>query len=215
MHDFGLVEGVATVFVLCLIGWQFVFFQVVRPKIMSRVGRWLAADVRESTGAWDAGLYDTEGPSTPGKTTAVAVADFLVTVLGTVGVFAAFGIPAFLLAEAGLPNRWEGIVTGTSIRIADADVPAMVEREVNARITLRNDSRIAMAQCVVQVEGYRAQNGYLRGRSRAVRVEPGATLEVPMTLGVQSRVSGTHSFRMGLECANRLKDRMRTRIIVR
>ena len=110
MDQLGLVEIVGIIVVLCLISWQFVFFQFVRPRIMRRIGRRLSVEVQESEseGPWDAGVYNAEESAPLGRTAAVAIADFLVTVLGTVGVFAAAGIPLFLLADSGLPNAGKG-----------------------------------------------------------------------------------------------------------
>ena len=54
------------------------------------------------------------------------MADFVLTLGGTVGVLAAVSIPLFLLADSGLPHRWEGQLTGTSARIGDVPVPVMI-----------------------------------------------------------------------------------------
>ena len=107
-NQIGLVETAGIIVVLALIAWQVVFFQVVRPRIMARIGRWLNVDVRESTGAWDAGLYDTREGAPVRKTAGVAAADLVVILVGVVGVVGAVTIPLFLLAESGLPYRWEG-----------------------------------------------------------------------------------------------------------
>ncbi len=101
MDQLGLVEIAGIVVVICLIAWQFVFFEFVRPRIMQRIGRRLNVGVHESLGAWDAGVYDTEASAPVRKTAAVAIADFAVTILGTVGVFAVVSIPLFIWPRAG------------------------------------------------------------------------------------------------------------------
>ena len=93
MDQLGLVEIAGIGVVLGLVAWQFVFFQFVRPRIMQRIGRRLDVEVHESLGAWDAGVFDTENAAPIRKTAAVAVADFVVTLAGTVGVFATVSIP--------------------------------------------------------------------------------------------------------------------------
>ena len=99
MDQLGLVEIAGIVVVICLIAWQFVFFEFVRPRIMQRIGRRLTVGVHESLGAWDAGVYDTEDSAPVRKTAAVAIADFAVTIFGTVGVFAVVSIPLFHLGR--------------------------------------------------------------------------------------------------------------------
>jgi hypothetical protein len=112
MNDIGLVEGVGIVVVLMMIAWQVLFFQVVRPRIMARIGQWLTVGVHESQDAWDAGLFDAEEGAPLRKTFGVAVLDFVVIMVGVVGVIAAVAVPLFLLTESGLPYRWEGRLLG-------------------------------------------------------------------------------------------------------
>ncbi len=207
MDQLGLVEIVGIIVVLCLISWQFVFFQFVRPRIMRRIGRRLSVEVQESAGPWDAGVYNAEESAPLGRTAAVAIADFLVTVLGTVGVFAAAGIPLFLLADSGLPNRWEGRLTGASVRIGDITVPVMEDRRAVASVVVRNESNGPMRDCRIDVTDYRARDGYLNGFSKAFDLEPGTTQSIELPLSVMNRVPGTHPFRVSLECEQRLRDR--------
>jgi hypothetical protein len=206
MNQLGLVEIAGIIVVLALIAWQVVFFQVVRPRIMARIGRWLGADVHESVGAWDAGVFDTQDGAPLRKTVGVWVADLAITLVGVVGVIAAVTIPLFLLVESGLPSRWEGQITGTAVRIGDIVVPPMTDRKTTARVTVRNEARAAMRACRLDVAGYTARNGYLNGASNFFDLGPAASETVDLVLDVLQRKPGTHAFRVNLECAMRLKD---------
>jgi hypothetical protein len=207
MDHLGLVEIAGIVIVLCLIAWQFVFFEFVRPRIMRRIGRRLNVGVHESLEAWDAGVYDTEDSAPVRKTAAVAFADFAVTVLGTAGVFALVSIPLFLLAESGLPHRWEGNVTGTAARIGDITVPEMAGGRAVAAVMVRNEASDVMRACRVSVTDYRARDGYLTGTSDSFELAVGAATSVQLPLRVTTSVPGAHDFRVSLECRERLKDR--------
>lgn len=207
MDQLGLVETAGIVVVLCLLFWQFAFFQWVRPLIMQRIGRRLSVEVQESAGPWDAGVYDAEESAPLRKTAAVAIADFLVTLLGTVGVFTAVSVPLFLLAESGLPNRWEGQLTGASVRIGDITVPVMDDRSAAASVVVRNESNGPMRDCRIEVADYRARDGYLNGFSHTFELAPGTTQSIDLPLSAMKRVPGTHQFRISLECEQRLRDR--------
>jgi len=207
MDHLGLVEIAGIVIVLCLIAWQFVFFEFVRPRIMRRIGRRLNVGVHESLDAWDAGVYDTEDSAPVRKTAAVVIADFAVTILGTAGVFALVSIPLFLLAESGLPYRWEGRVAGTAARIGDISVPEMARGRAVAAVMVRNEASEAMRACRVSVTDYRARDGYLTGASDFFELAAGAAQSVQLPLRVTTSVPGTHDFRVSLECGGRLKDR--------
>jgi hypothetical protein len=207
VDQLGLVEIAGIVIVLCLISWQFVFFQFVRPLIMRRIGRRFSVEVQESVGPWDAGVYNAEESAPLRRTAAVAIADFLVTLLGTVGVFAFVSIPLFLLADSGLPNRWEGRLTGSSVRIGDITVPVMDDRNAVAGVVVRNESNGPMRDCRIEVADYRARDGYLNGFSNTFDLSPGTTQSVELPLSVMKRVPGTHRFRISLECEQRLRDR--------
>lgn len=206
MNQIGLVEAAGIVVVLALVAWQIVFFQVVRPRIMARIGRRLNVGVHESTGPWDAGVYDTQEGAPVRKTASVAVIDLVVILVGVVGVIAAVTIPLFLLVESGLPSRWEGQLTGTSVRIGEITVPPMIDRKTTARVTVRNESRDAMRACRLDLAGYTARNGYLNGASNYFDLAPAASETVELALDVQKPVPGTHAFRVNLECSTRLKD---------
>lgn len=214
MNQIGLVEAAGIIVVLALIAWQVVFFQVVRPRIMARIGRWLHVDVHESHGAWDAGLFDTQEGAPLRKTAGVAAADLIVILVGVVGVVGAVTIPLFLLAESGLPYRWEGQLTGTAVRIGGIVVPPMTDRKTTARVTVRNEARDAMRACRLDVAGYTARNGYLTGASNYFDLGPAASETVDLALDVLTRVPGTHAFRVNLECGERLKDSAGTTVEV-
>ena len=206
MNQIGLVEIAGIIVVLALIAWQVVFFQVVRPRIMARIGRWLNVDVHESAGTWDAGIYDTQEGAPVRKTAGVAVADLVVILVGVVGVISAVTIPLFLLAESGLPYRWEGQLTGTAVRIGEVVVPPMTDRKTTARVTVRNEAGAAMRACRLDVAGYTARNGYLTGASNFFDLGPSASETVDLALSVMKPVPGTHVFQVNLECSMRLKD---------
>jgi hypothetical protein len=145
----------------------------------------------------------------------VAVADLVVILIGVAGVIGAVTIPLFLLAESGLPFRWEGQLTGTAVRIGDIVVPPMIDRKTTARVTVRNEARDAMRACVLDIAGYTARNGYLRGASKDFDLGPAASVIVDLPLEVQSRVPGTHAFRVNVECGMRLKDSARGAVEIR
>lgn len=215
MNQLGLVEIAGIVVVLCLVSWQFIFFQFVRPRIMERIGRRLHVEVHESVGAWDAGTYDTHDSAPVAKTAAVGVADLVVTLIGTVGVFAVVSIPLFLLAESGLPHRWEGQLTGASARIGEVTVPVMAGSGAVASVMVRNAASEPMRGCRVAVADYRASDGYLTGASGFFDLAPGTTTAVELPLRTTMRVPGTHGFRISLECDQRLKDRVAASVQVR
>ena len=208
MNQLGLVEIAGIVAVLCLISWQFVFFQFVRPRIMQRIGRRLSVEVHESVDVWDAGVYTTEESAPLRRTAAIFVADFVITLAGTVGMFAVMSIPLFLLADSGLPYRWEGQLTGASVHIGQVTVPVMDGSGAAASVTIRNESSDAMHDCRVAVADYRARDGYLTGASEIFDIAPRTTTSVQLPLRVTMRVVGTHGFRISLECGQRLKDRV-------
>lgn len=206
MNQIGLVEGAGIVIVLALIAWQVVFFQFVRPRIMARIGRRLNVGVQESVGAWDAGVYDAQEGAPLRKGLSVIVADFIVIMVGVPGVLGGAAIALFLLAESGLPSRWEGQLTGTSILIGEIVVPPMIDRKSSARVTVRNDSRVTMPACRLDLTGYTARNGYLNGASNYFDLAPATSETVDLKLEVMKPVPGMHRFRINLECGERLKD---------
>ena len=207
MNQVGLVEIAGIIVVLALIAWQVLFFQVVRPRIMSRIGRWLNVDVHESHVPCDTGVYDTAEGAPIGKTVSVTVADLVVILVGVVGVIAAVTIPLFLLAESGLPFRWEGQLTGQAVRIGEIVVPPMIDRKTTARVTVRNEARDPMSACRLDVVGYTARNGYLTGGSNYFDLEPATSKAVDLGLGALQRVPGRHAIRINLECSTRSRDR--------
>ena len=188
MDQLGLVETAGIIVVLGLVAWQFVFFQFVRPRMMQRIGQRLDVRVHESLDAWDAGVFDTEAAAPIRKTAAVAVADFVLTLAGTVGVFAAVSIPLFLLAESGLPHRWEGQLTGTSARIGDVTVPAMTGGRTIAVVIVRNEASDPMRACRIAVADYRARDGYLTGASDFFELPAGTTRSIELPLRVTTPI---------------------------
>lgn len=207
MDQLGLVEIAGIVFVLAYIGWLIAFFEVVRPRLMQWIGRRLRTGVRESLGAWDAGVYETEDSAPAGKTIALAAADLAVLLLAGPGSFALVGIPAFLLADSGLLHRWEGAVTGTGVRITAMELPVMQRDRATAAIAVRNTGRRLARRCTVGLADYTARNGYLTGSSTPFDLEAGESRTVEMQLDAIRIVPGDHRIRVSLECANRLKDR--------
>lgn len=214
MNQIGLVEAAGIVVVLALVAWQIVFFQVVRPRIMARIGRRLQVNVHESVGPWDAGVFNTEDGTPVRKTVSVALADFVVILVGVVGVIAAVAVPLLLLAQSGLPFRWEGQLTGTAVRIGEIIVPPISDKNTTARVTVRSEAREAMRACRLSVAGYTARNGYLTGASNYFDLEPANSNAVEFTLSVMTRNPGTHRFRLNLECSNRLRDSARASVEV-
>lgn len=215
MNQIGLVEATGIIVVLVLIAWPVVFFQVVRPRIMARIGRRLNVAVHESHDAWDAGVFDTQEGAPFSKAVGVAAADLVVILVGVVGVIGVVTVPLFLLAESGLPFRWEAQLTGTAVRIGEVVVPPMTDRKTTARVTVRNEARHAMPACRLDVAGYTARNGYLTGASTYFDLVPAATETVDLALDVLKRVPGTHAFRVNLECGMRLKDSASAAVDVR
>ena len=142
------------------------------------------------------------------------MADFVVTLAGTVGVFAIVSIPLFLLAESGLPHRWEGQLTGTSARIGDVTVPVMIAGRAVAVVMVRNEASDPMRACRIEVADYRARDGYLTGASDVFELPAGTTQSIALPLRVTKPVPGTHAFRISLECGQRLKDRVSTKVQV-
>lgn len=214
MSDLGLVEIAGAIIVFALLAWQIIFFQYVRPRVMARFGRRLNVAVGESQGPWDAGLYDTAESAPVGKTAAVAAADFIVTMTGTVGVLAACSIPLLLLADSGLPYRWEGQLTGASIRIAQVTVPVMADRDAVATVLVHNQAPVSIPGCRIAVADYRSRDGYLTGASPFFDLATGAMQPVALPLRVTTRIPGTHMFRISLECGERLRDRVGARLQV-
>ncbi len=130
-------------------------------------------------------------------------------------MFAVVSIPLFLLAESGLPHRWEGRLTGTAVRIGDVTVPEMTGGRAVATVMVRNEASDATRACRVSVTDYRARNGYLTGASDPFDLAVGATTSIPLPLRVTMRVPGTHDFRVSLECSERLKDRASALVTIR
>ena len=118
----------------------------------------------------------------------------------------------FLLADSGLPNRWEGQLTGTSVRIGEVTVPVMDGDRATAVVMVRHAASDPVRDCRISVADYRARDGYLTGTSDAFDLAPGATTAIDLPLRVTTRVGGTHAFRISLECGQRLRDRVAARI---
>ena len=71
-----------------------------------------------------------------------------------------------------------------------------------------------MRNCQVRVAEYTARNGYLTGSSALFEIKPRETRPVEMQLSAARPAPGVYEFALSLECENRLKDRVRTRIEV-
>jgi hypothetical protein len=185
--------------------WIGVFFARVRPGIMNALGRRLRVRVAESTSIVDAGTYGVDAPDAPlRKTGAVLAADFVVLLVGTVGVAALLFVPAFLVAESGALLPPEGKLTGRSATLSVASSATMPSSSGVARIALdaSNVGREALRDCRAGVDGYTARNGYLNGSSPRFDLAPGARHAVAIELSATRPPAGAHRFRVKLECAN-------------
>jgi hypothetical protein len=208
MQQFGIVEvGGILVFAAFLV-WLFVFFQFLRPRLMDRLGMNLGVAVHESTGVFDEGTYSTTGDAPLAKSAIVAVMDGAMLMLGTVGMAAAIFIPAFLIAESGAPYRWEGALTNTRVRLTTIEIPPMRDGTSAARLRVVNEGDRSQRACRAEVADYTARNGYLNGGSDYFDLAPAEDRIVPIALESLRPVVGRHTFRLALECDNRLKDKI-------
>ena len=181
--------------------WLWAFFTHVRPKVMTRVGRRLQVKVRESHAILDAGTYEIEDEHAPlKKHGTVVLADFLLTITGTVGVAALVFIPAFLVAESGVLLPLEGSITGRRAAMRAPASVAMQGSSADVPIEIENTGRLALSRCMLATSGYSARSGYVHGRSPAFDLAPGATRTQKLELSAAKRVPGAHAIRVELEC---------------
>lgn len=185
--------------------WIGLFFARVRPSIMAAVGRRLQVDVEESAGLLDAGTYDVRGDDAPlRKTGVVLLADFVVLMVGTVGVAALLFVPAFIVADSGALLPLESKLTGRAATLATLAGATTLDASGSARLDVdaANGGRAALRDCVAGVDGYTARNGYLHGRSATFALASGERRRVAVELEAMRPVPGDHPLRIKLECAN-------------
>lgn len=215
MNQIGLVEGIGIVVVLLYMVWLVAFFQFVRPRLMAWFGEALDVSVRESMGALDAGTYGVTENAPLAKHGAVGALDVITLMVGTVGVCALISIPGFLIAESGLPYRWESILLSRGVRIAGAQIaPLRGGEDAAATIAVQNESNAAIGNCQVRVADYTARNGYLTGSSAFFEIEPRENRQIEMRLSAIDPAPGNYEIALSLECDNRLKDKVRTTLAV-
>ena len=184
--------------------WLFAFFQYVRPRAMRAVARRLRTKVAESTGVEDAGTWSTDDGAPLAKTGAVIGLDFLLLLLGTVGVAALVFVPAFLVAESGVLLPLEGRMTGRAVtlHLHPPNVMAADNPKANLGIEVDNTGRVDLRACRARVDGYSARNGYLTGQSPSFDVAIGARVAAVVTLEAMRPPRGEHELRIKVECDN-------------
>lgn len=214
MNQIGLVEiaGIAVVFSFFV--WMILFFQIVRPRVMAWVGERFNVQVRESTGALDAGSYEVVDKAPLAKHGAIALIDLAVLLLGTVGICALISIPAFLIGDSGLPYRLEGILLGQRVSISGAQIPPLRDGKSGGIIVVVNESENPVEDCRVSVADYQASNGYLTGATGYFDLSPRETRTETISLAAVSAARRSYEIRLSLECGNRLKEKVRVQILV-
>jgi hypothetical protein len=207
MEQIGLVEIAGIAIVLGCGAWVVAFFQLIRPRVMRRVGRRLEVGVHESIGVIDAGDYRADTSAPAATRAAVAIADFVVLMAAVPGVLSLVSIAAFLVADSGAPWRWEGALTGAAARIGDVVVAEMRDGRSTATVAVRNAGREPASSCRLAVADYRARDGYLTGGSAFFDLAPGEARRIDLPLQAARVIPGVHTFRISFECRHRLKDR--------
>ena len=199
---YAILLGVALL--LLYWGWIGLFFARVRPSLMDAIGRRLGVRVAESASPLDAGTYDVEGDHKPlRKSVAVFLADGLVMLAGTVGVAALVFIPAFVAGDRGWLLPLEAKLTGRGASLRIIGFGGMPTTTGKARFTLvaENVGQAMLANCLVNVDGYTARNGYLRGTSTPFELLPGGPRTIELDLDAARPRVGEHRFRLELECS--------------
>jgi hypothetical protein len=215
MNQVGPVEIAGAVVVIGYVGWLIIFFQVVRPWLMDRVGRMLGVRVHEEALGLDSGTYNVTGPSTAGKSLTVWATDIGVLLLGTIGVCACIALPGFAFVDSGYADRLNAALTGGSARIAAIAIQPMVEgTTTNAEATVRSESRSLLQFCRLCAVDYTERNGYLTGASEYFDLQPGEERALRFKLDALRRQPGTHTVRFRLECDNRGRDTARAELHV-
>jgi hypothetical protein len=184
-------------------GWIGLFFARVRPAIMARVGRGLDVRVAESADIVAGGTYDVAGPSRPlGKSLAVMAADFVVLLLGTVGVAALIFVPTFIAAERGWFLPIEGKLTGRSATlriIGFAKSP--VATKAKFTLVAENTGEVPLVDCLVVVDTYTARTGYMQGVSVPFDLMRGSPRTLDLEVESLRPPTGEGRFRLEMECA--------------
>ena len=184
--------------------WLFVFFQYLRPRAMRTVAGRLRTKVVESTDVLDAGTWSTDDDAPLAKTGAVFGADFVLLLLGTVGVAALVFIPAFIVAESGVLLPLESRMTGRGVTISLHAPNAMPadNPKVSLAIEVDNGGRADLRACRALVDGYSARNGYLHGASPWFDLAAGARVAAVVKLEAMRPPRGEHDVRIKVECDN-------------
>ena len=184
--------------------WLFAFFQYVRPRAMRAVARRLRTKVVESTDALDAGTWSTDDDAPLVKTGAVIGADFVLLLLGTVGVAALVFIPAFIVGESGVLLPLESTMTGRAVTLRLHPPNAMPADDPKASLSVEvdNGGSASLRACRALVEGYSARNGYLHGTSPWFDLAAGARVAAVVRLEAMRPPRGEHEVRIKVECDN-------------
>jgi hypothetical protein len=184
--------------------WLWAFFTHVRPSAMRALGRRLRIRVTESAGLLDGGTWSTDDDVPLKKTGGVALADFVLLLLGTVGVAALVFVPAFLVAESGVLLPLESRLTGRAVKLTLRPPDAMDAATGQATLAVEVDKvgRTALRACRAQVAGYSARNGYLHGASPAFDLGVGARVAANVKLESMRPRPGEHRVRIEVECSN-------------
>ena len=184
--------------------WLFAFFTYVRPRAMRAISRRLRTKVVESTDLLDAGTWSTEDDAPLAKTGVVIGADFVLVLLGTVGVAALVFIPAFIVGESGVLLPLESRMTGRGVTLRLHPPNAMPADNPRATLSVEvdNGGRVDLRKCRALVDGYSARNGYLHGASPWFDVAAGARVAAIVKLEAVRPPPGDHDVRIKVECDN-------------
>jgi hypothetical protein len=184
--------------------WLFAFFTYVRPRAMRAVARRLRTKVVESADPLDAGTWSTDDDAPLAKTGAVLGADFVLSLLGTVGVAALFFIPAFLIGESGVLLPLESRMTGRAVMLRLHPPNAMPADDPKATLSVEidNSGSANLRACRALVDGYSARNGYLHGASPWFDLAAGARVAAVVRLEAMRPPRGEHDVRIKVECDN-------------
>jgi len=184
--------------------WLFAFFGVVRPRVMRAVSRRLRTKVVESTDPLDAGTWSTDDDAPLAKTGAVLGVDFVLLLLGTVGVAALVFVPAFIVGESGVLLPVEGRMTGRAVtlRLHPPNAMPADNPKVTLLIEVDNGGHTDLRACRALVDGYSARNGYLHGASPWFDLAAGARVAAVVRLEAVQPPPGEHAVRIKVECGN-------------
>ncbi|MCC6163602.1 MAG: hypothetical protein IT182_09665 [Acidobacteria bacterium] len=226
MDQVGLVEMVGAAAFFGYLIWAFIFMQFLRDRIMQRIGRALGTTVAESYGQDDAaglimanntaGLYEGDPDAPVTARVGVAIADFVVLVLGIMGPFTMLGLCGYYLGDSGLLFRWEGMVTGTSVRIVSLEPAEMRNGTGEISVVIANQGTVTALQCRAGKADYTSADGYTNASSKDTLFDlaPGDSRTTILTLHSPRPVPGTHRLRIEVECRYRTKDQVSTTLHV-